>query len=65
MNEGTTHRELLKRRWKGDKRQIQRVSDGHSAQGHMRKPVAKGARDVGRPWGKNKMYGGGGVLSSY
>lgn len=33
--------------------------------GHIRKPVAKGARDVGRPWGKNKMYGGGGVLSSY
>lgn len=33
--------------------------------GHMRKPVAKGARDVGRPCGKNKMYGGGGVLSSY
>lgn len=33
MNEGTTRRELLSRRWKVDKRQIQRVSDGHSAPG--------------------------------
>lgn len=34
MNEeGTAHRELLSRRWKGDKRQKQRVSDGHSAPG--------------------------------
>lgn len=26
-------------------------------QGHMRKSVAKGARDVGRPWGKPNCTG--------